>query len=200
MINETLNPEWNESFVFDRVAVGDSFEFQVMDRDKITKDDELCTLKINVSDLPRSGEDWLELTSSFTKRVPPKLLLSWEWYGESSTGPAKEEAEKPDLEKKNVSLSPKSSPTLGSWVSLTAAQERIREMIRFAPIDLPVHRRRQTFAVLVFALLLPFSVGLTLFMLAIPKLWVFIVPYLIWILVIDRKTPSRGGRRSDYVR
>nr|XP_006127338.1 2-acylglycerol O-acyltransferase 2-B-like [Pelodiscus sinensis] len=74
--------------------------------------------------------------------------------------------------------------------------------IRFAPLRIPLRRRLQTAAVLqwVFSFLALAQCCLALFLLALlGELWLPALLYAAW-LYLDRETPSRGGRRSAWVR
>ncbi|XP_074839136.1 2-acylglycerol O-acyltransferase 2-B-like [Carettochelys insculpta] len=74
--------------------------------------------------------------------------------------------------------------------------------IRFAPLRIPLRRRLQTAAVLqwVFSFLALAQCCLALFLLALlTELWGLTLLYVLW-LYLDRETPSRGGRRSPWVR
>ncbi|PWN92497.1 putative diacylglycerol acyltransferase type 2b [Acaromyces ingoldii] len=72
------------------------------------------------------------------------------------------------------------------------------EVIRFAPLSIPRHRRLQTFAVLFWALLLPIAISAFLLALSIPPLWPLIFIYLVWIYFDD--APQSGGRRLEWAR
>ncbi|KAM4677796.1 2-acylglycerol O-acyltransferase 2-like [Discoglossus pictus] len=74
--------------------------------------------------------------------------------------------------------------------------------IQFAPLKIPLSRRLQTAAVLqwTFSFLAMAHCCLAIFaLLLISKYWYLALLYGIW-LYIDWETPSRGGRRSDWVR
>ncbi len=95
---------------------------------------------------------------------------------EAKTNPEKIEEAK---EKKTVATGPKPS----GW----------------APLNVPIKRRRQTCAVLLWALLLPASIALTFMLLMwFPLTWWFAVPYFSYCLF--DKTQKLGGRRSDWLR
>ena len=64
----------------------------------------------------------------------------------------------------------------------------------FSPLRIPLERRAQTCAVLSFVLLTFFLLGLNLFILFFPPLWIPYLLYLGW-MVYDLGTPNRGGRR-----
>ncbi|XP_070538479.1 2-acylglycerol O-acyltransferase 1-like [Ptychodera flava] len=74
--------------------------------------------------------------------------------------------------------------------------------IDFAPLAVPFHRRMETLAAIhfVFAMVIMSSltVVLTLYLLFTSYYWLALL-YLTW-LAIDRRTPSRGGRRATWFR
>jgi 2-acylglycerol O-acyltransferase 2 len=69
---------------------------------------------------------------------------------------------------------------------------------RFAPLNIPPHRRLQTFAVAFWALLLPICLFFFFLFMSIPPLWVVMVPYLIWIQF--DQAPDKGGRPTGWMR
>ena len=72
---------------------------------------------------------------------------------------------------------------------------RVAAGVEFAPLSVPLARRRQTFACLVVVLLIPGSYALLLACLYYWRVaWPFLVPYLTWALYWD-KSPWRGGMR-----
>jgi len=71
--------------------------------------------------------------------------------------------------------------------------------IQFAPLNVPRHRRLQTLAVLIWALLLPLCLSLYFFLMSVPLAWPFIMPYTLWILFFDIAAED-GGRRYTWVR
>lgn len=70
-------------------------------------------------------------------------------------------------------------------------------VIRFAPLSIPRSRRMQTLGVLFWALLLPICLSVFFLLLSVPLMWPILVPYLIWILLID-DAPESGGRRFSW--
>ncbi|KAG0300279.1 diacylglycerol O-acyltransferase 1 [Linnemannia gamsii] len=68
-------------------------------------------------------------------------------------------------------------------------------MAIFAPLILPVERRLQTGAVLVWIAALGTSFTVFFYLCTIRYLWPFIIIYLLWILMVDQ-APEHGGRRS----
>ncbi|XP_060690205.1 2-acylglycerol O-acyltransferase 1-like [Hemiscyllium ocellatum] len=74
--------------------------------------------------------------------------------------------------------------------------------IEFAPINIPLRRRMQTFAVLkwIFTFLFLGQICLLLFgMLIFAGHWYVVAFYCVW-LYLDWETPNQGGRRSEWVR
>lgn len=69
---------------------------------------------------------------------------------------------------------------------------------RFAPLHIPPHRRLQTAAVALWALLLPISLCAFLICMSFPPLWVMLIPYIIWIQFDP--APDRGGRVRQWAR
>lgn len=72
------------------------------------------------------------------------------------------------------------------------------EWLYFAPLSIPKARRMQTFAVLLFPMLLPLSLAVFFLLLSIPPFWPLIIVYLIWIYFDN--APQSGGRRSKWAR
>ncbi|XP_072428879.1 2-acylglycerol O-acyltransferase 1-like [Chiloscyllium punctatum] len=74
--------------------------------------------------------------------------------------------------------------------------------IEFAPINIPLRRRIQTFAVLkwIFTFLFLGQICLLLFgVLILAGHWYVVALYCVW-LYLDWETPNQGGRRSEWVR
>ncbi|KAI8605381.1 diacylglycerol acyltransferase type 2A [Dissophora ornata] len=69
----------------------------------------------------------------------------------------------------------------------------------FAPIRLPVRRRLQTAAVLLWISALAVTTMTFFYLCTIKYLWPLIIIYLLWILMFDR-APERGGRRFHWWR
>lgn len=69
---------------------------------------------------------------------------------------------------------------------------------RFAPLHIPPHRRLQTAAVALWALLLPICLFIFLLLASFPLNWFFLVPYVFWILL--DKSPDFGGRPKSWAR
>ena len=76
-------------------------------------------------------------------------------------------------------------------------------LISFAPLCIPLRRRIQTFAVLlgVFLAFLAHALGLlTWILLFFSNLWPISVIYASIVILFDRNTPSKGGRRLWFIR
>lgn len=75
--------------------------------------------------------------------------------------------------------------------------------IEFAPLWIPADRRFQTFAVFQWTMCFLFlgftCLGVSLYILLCTSYYYVILAYIAWY-IYDRKTPARGGRRSDWAR
>eukprot|EP00123_Amoebidium_parasiticum_P009330 comp19400_c0_seq2/m.22454 comp19400_c0_seq2/g.22454 ORF comp19400_c0_seq2/g.22454 comp19400_c0_seq2/m.22454 type:complete len:410 (-) comp19400_c0_seq2:96-1325(-) len=70
-----------------------------------------------------------------------------------------------------------------------------------APLDTPLERRLQTLGVLMFMSLQIGAILLNIYCLFSPKIWIIYLPYLLWILLFDSRSPKNGvGRRFDFIR
>ncbi|POV94810.1 hypothetical protein PSHT_16006 [Puccinia striiformis] len=69
----------------------------------------------------------------------------------------------------------------------------------WVPIRVPPHRRYQTAAVLLWTSQLSLSISLFFFLMSYPITWPILIPYTIWILVVD-PAPEKGGRLVQSVR
>lgn len=72
-----------------------------------------------------------------------------------------------------------------------------KSKIRFAPLNIPLQRRLQTFVVLMHTLCLAGGISLFLFMCAIPILWPIIVPYMIYVMFSKAGTSGELSYRSE---
>ncbi len=73
------------------------------------------------------------------------------------------------------------------------------EPATFAPFNTPLKRRRQTCAVLMWALAIPISFALTIGLFwAHEYAWAFLIPY--YTYCFFDKTHQKGGRKSDWFR
>jgi 2-acylglycerol O-acyltransferase 2 len=71
-------------------------------------------------------------------------------------------------------------------------------MIRFAPLNVPRERRQQTFAVLLWVLMLPLCLSIFLYCLWHASMWPFVTAYITY-LYFD-VAPDHGGRKIDWMR
>lgn len=71
-------------------------------------------------------------------------------------------------------------------------------MVRFAPLNVPFHRRRQTAAVTIWAVLLPISLAIVFLFASYPVLWPFFIVYFIFMNFDD--AAENGGRRINFIR
>jgi 2-acylglycerol O-acyltransferase 2 len=69
----------------------------------------------------------------------------------------------------------------------------------FAPLRLPIKRRMQTAAVLLWISALAVTTVTFFYVCTVKYLWPLIIIYLLWILMYDR-APEYGGRRSNLLR
>ncbi|KAG0028624.1 diacylglycerol O-acyltransferase 1 [Podila clonocystis] len=72
-------------------------------------------------------------------------------------------------------------------------------MAIFAPLILPIERRFQTAAVLLWVSALGATVSIFFYLCTFKYLWPLIIIYLIWTSMFD-KAPEHGGRRSEWCR
>ncbi|KAI9819033.1 MAG: diacylglycerol O-acyltransferase 1 [Thelocarpon impressellum] len=72
--------------------------------------------------------------------------------------------------------------------------------IRFAPLNVPLKRRLQTFIVLLHTLSIPFFLSLFFFLCAIPLCWPVLVPYLLYVTLSDAGASGTLARRSHRLR
>ncbi|EGG14170.1 diacylglycerol O-acyltransferase 2 [Cavenderia fasciculata] len=73
-------------------------------------------------------------------------------------------------------------------------------MPRWVPfMKVPFRRRVEITAVLVYALITPFTLLAAFYAIVIPIFWFFTIPYLIWMIYYD-KTWEHGGKRLEWVR
>lgn len=71
-------------------------------------------------------------------------------------------------------------------------------MVRFAPLNVPLKRRRQTVGVLFFVLLILICLGTFLILCTYPSWWPFILIYIGYIYF--DVAPEHGGRKIEWVR
>jgi 2-acylglycerol O-acyltransferase 2 len=72
--------------------------------------------------------------------------------------------------------------------------------IRFAPLNVPLQRRLQTFAMLFHTLCIALFVSLFFFLCAVPLFWPLLIPYMIYCAVSKASTNGKLSHRSDFLR
>ncbi|KPI39525.1 Diacylglycerol O-acyltransferase 2A [Cyphellophora attinorum] len=75
-----------------------------------------------------------------------------------------------------------------------------RSAIRWAPLNVPLQRRLQTMAVLWHSLSIVTMVGIFFLCLAFPPNWIWLVPYLLYIVFSDAHMSGTLRRRSNWLR
>jgi len=81
-----------------------------------------------------------------------------------------------------------------------AGQRWERSGIRFAPMNIPLHRRLQTLMVLFHTLCIASSISLFFFLCAIPVFWPLLIPYMIYCMLSNASTSGTLSHRSDFLR
>ncbi|KAI8051102.1 diacylglycerol acyltransferase [Syncephalis plumigaleata] len=71
-------------------------------------------------------------------------------------------------------------------------------MIRFAPLNVPRERRQQTFAVLLWGLMLPLCLGIFLYCLWHASMWPLVTAYITYTYF--DVAPDHGGRKIEWMR
>ncbi|CAD6588447.1 MAG: diacylglycerol O-acyltransferase 1 [Tremellales sp. Tagirdzhanova-0007] len=91
------------------------------------------------------------------------------------------------------------SPLIGT-LKLDDLRENISKgvEVKFAPLQIPPHRRFQTAAVAFWALLPIICLFCFFLAMSFPPLWLVLIPYLVWIQF--DQAPERGGRSKDWAR
>ncbi|RKF59065.1 Diacylglycerol O-acyltransferase 2B [Golovinomyces cichoracearum] len=79
-------------------------------------------------------------------------------------------------------------------------QRQEKSDLQWAPVNIPLKRRLQTFVVLLHTLSLPLCLSLFFFLLAIPLFWPVLIPYLIYCLRSRASTSGKLCRRSSLLR
>lgn len=76
-----------------------------------------------------------------------------------------------------------------------------RSSIRWAPLNVPLQRRLQTFVVLCHTLTIPIFLTLFFWFCAVPLFWPILIPYLVWIAIFST-APTDGTLtgRMDWLR
>jgi 2-acylglycerol O-acyltransferase 2 len=81
-----------------------------------------------------------------------------------------------------------------------AGQRWERSAIRFAPLNVPLHRRLQTLVVLWHTLCIAICVSTFCFLCAIPLFWPLLIPYMIYCMSSKASTSGTLSHRSDFLR
>jgi 2-acylglycerol O-acyltransferase 2 len=94
--------------------------------------------------------------------------------------------------------SPASSTTTAAASDQT--QQDAPKAMRFAPLRVPLRRRKQTLAVLIHCSCLMMSIPLFFFCCAVPLAWPLIIPYFLMVVVSSASTNGRLRWRSERFR
>jgi hypothetical protein len=70
--------------------------------------------------------------------------------------------------------------------------------VRFAPLNIPLKRRRETMAVFGWVSGIPICLCIFFLCCAFPVFWPFIIAYLLFVLFDE--APENGGRRIEWMR
>ncbi|WVF65408.1 hypothetical protein IAT40_000135 [Kwoniella sp. CBS 6097] len=91
------------------------------------------------------------------------------------------------------------SPLMGG-IKLEDLRDQLETGIekKFAPLSIPPHRRLQTAAVALWALLIPICLIVFFLCMSFPPFWFIMIPYLIWTQF--DKAPDYGGRPKEWAR
>jgi len=81
-----------------------------------------------------------------------------------------------------------------------AGQRWETSAIRFAPMNVPLHRRLQTLVVLFHTLCIALSVSAFFFLCAIPLFWPLLIPYMIYCMSSKASTSGTLSHRSEFLR
>lgn len=81
-----------------------------------------------------------------------------------------------------------------------AGQRWERSGIRFAPLNVPLHRRLETFMVLFHTLFMAICISAFFFLLAIPLFWPILVPYMVYCMTSKASTSGTLKYRSNFLR
>ncbi|KXS19405.1 DAGAT-domain-containing protein [Gonapodya prolifera JEL478] len=73
------------------------------------------------------------------------------------------------------------------------------EKVKWAPLSVPIERRVQTLAVLFWALQFFIILGAFFLLALFPSTWPVLIPYVCWVVFIDR-AERKGGRRVEALR
>ncbi|KAH8815201.1 diacylglycerol acyltransferase-domain-containing protein [Xylogone sp. PMI_703] len=81
-----------------------------------------------------------------------------------------------------------------------AGQRWEQSRIRFAPLNVPLRRRLQTFMVLFHTLCMAMCISTFFFLLSIPLFWPILVPYLVYCLMSNAATSGTVKHRSQFLK
>ncbi|KAH8591401.1 diacylglycerol acyltransferase-domain-containing protein [Bisporella sp. PMI_857] len=81
-----------------------------------------------------------------------------------------------------------------------AGQRWEQSAIRFAPLNVPLHRRLQTLLVLFHTLCIAMSISTFFFLCAIPLFWPLLIPYMIYCMWSNASTSGTLSHRSEFLR
>ncbi|CAO3593919.1 unnamed protein product [Absidia cylindrospora] len=94
---------------------------------------------------------------------------------------------------------PSTPPPSGPSTSMKPpSTEQHTPFIRMAPLHVPLERRLQTLATLVYGIEPSLVIGFFIFLWTLPFLWPLLIAYTVWMW--KDQAPERGGRRLDWVR
>lgn len=93
---------------------------------------------------------------------------------------------------------PRKENTLASGKKAGARWEQ--SAIRWAPMNVPLHRRLQTLVVLFHTLCIVGCVSLFFFLCAIPLFWPLLIPYMIYCMTSKASTSGTLSHRSEFLR
>ncbi|KAE9381667.1 diacylglycerol O-acyltransferas-like protein 2B [Stipitochalara longipes BDJ] len=95
---------------------------------------------------------------------------------------------------------PKPDSEVGLTSGKKAGQRWERSAIRFAPLNVPLHRRLQTLVVLFHTLCIAICVSTFCFLCAIPLFWPLLIPYMIYCMSSKASTSGTMSHRSEFLR
>lgn len=76
--------------------------------------------------------------------------------------------------------------------------------IKFAPLNVPFHRRLQTLSIGLYLFIILFAPSsacfIILYFIFYTKFWLLPILYLLWIWVFDKRICEKGGRRVEWIR
>jgi len=95
---------------------------------------------------------------------------------------------------------PKTDHEEGLTSGKKAGQRWERSAIRFAPLNVPLHRRLQTLVVLWHTLCIAICISTFCFLCAIPLFWPLLIPYMIYCMSSKASTSGTMSHRSEFLR